>query len=544
MFFPWYSKALGHTEARASTSVQLKTAKDDLNYVRTYWSTPLRKDIMSRWKNKSSKQRAACLKKAEPTLYEKQWCTLEANTSATMVQTQTDASNFRTPFLVDYLNVDGLKSDPMKLLGMIHNRVTYTPEQWALYDYQRTHYAWVGKVDIQYCELGMIMHGPEYGSLVDWNEQAAHRSEMIGFPRAQLVLEAQQFLSRFLRNVVEQLVGDLDATSSKDDTDELPQPQPQSLGRVESWSVYTHQPFSPPPKFDILMIIDKATAQLEMSAERLWLLQTSPEYLRESIRLMQNGLSDGIPKLAALNFVAKTITLDIWNYWSWKAIFEGCENLRDMHKTEDTRGNQICPGNPLPTEYEEAFHELQLNLIFRIEAHRKILLKTLSLRPQFRGNFKQSYNSESKTLETIGKLKLGGVLERAPVLYALQTLASGLVQDGVPQWDHVERATRFAFLDECLVKNPKQASLLDPDLYDDYTSHGVAQELRFNLDLHMPAPTHVQEEIRVFIRDMIPQSGNCSSFQFSSILYKSTHRIYCLVAFSANCHNSMTLEFL
>lgn len=49
------------------------------------------------------------------------------------------------------------------------------------------------------------MQGSKYGQLKKWEKDAAHRFDIIGFPRAQLILEAQEKILKLLRNIVEQI---------------------------------------------------------------------------------------------------------------------------------------------------------------------------------------------------------------------------------------------------------------------------------------------------------------------------------------------------
>lgn len=53
------------------------------------------------------------------------------------------------------------------------------------------------------------MHGSDYGKVVPWDKDAAHPWDIVGFPRAQLILEAQRHLMQVLRGVVERLTEDL-----------------------------------------------------------------------------------------------------------------------------------------------------------------------------------------------------------------------------------------------------------------------------------------------------------------------------------------------
>lgn len=47
------------------------------------------------------------------------------------------------------------------------------------------------------------MQGAEYGKLVPWDKDQAHRWDIVRFPRAQLVIEAQSMLLKFVRGVIE-----------------------------------------------------------------------------------------------------------------------------------------------------------------------------------------------------------------------------------------------------------------------------------------------------------------------------------------------------
>jgi hypothetical protein len=81
--------------------------------------------ILSRWKKKSQEQRAACLLHAEPDLYPHQWFIPRyTNTSPCWK----DARKYRKSFLLPYLSVELLKTNPVVFFDLLHNRTLYPLE--------------------------------------------------------------------------------------------------------------------------------------------------------------------------------------------------------------------------------------------------------------------------------------------------------------------------------------------------------------------------------------------------------------------------------
>ncbi|OTB01767.1 hypothetical protein M426DRAFT_36164, partial [Hypoxylon sp. CI-4A] len=69
-----------------------------------------------------------------------------------------------------------------------------------------------GWFDTYFSEKCVVMYGSQYGDLVDWEEGSAHRFDVLGFPRAQLVLEAQLIILTTLREVVDNILSGVDAS--------------------------------------------------------------------------------------------------------------------------------------------------------------------------------------------------------------------------------------------------------------------------------------------------------------------------------------------
>lgn len=135
------------------------------------------------------------------------------------------------------------------------------------------------------------MHGLRYGEMVDWNSVLAHRGDILGFPKARLILEAQAYLMHTLRSIVENILEGVD----------MSKPTPSGkwsamtgagfshTNEVELWSVYTNQAFCAPPSFSISNLVSIAQTRAEAEADHLRFLQVSPAYMRRHVKTLMQG---------------------------------------------------------------------------------------------------------------------------------------------------------------------------------------------------------------------------------------------------------------
>ncbi|TVY73172.1 hypothetical protein LSUE1_G005903 [Lachnellula suecica] len=451
-----------------------------------------------KWKNKNRKERTASLLLADPNLYKKQFFTVQEHTGKVLLPDESDAADFRTAFLLEYLNVAGLSRDPVKLLGLIQNRALFEPNRWAAYDNLKTEYPWYYRmVTIEFSSLGMVMSGPDYGSLVDWDSDAAHRGDILGYPRAKLLLEAQETLLAFLKKMVQQLVVGLKPSSDL---------QPFKLGyniigRTEEWSTFTNQPFSPPPVFDIDSMITKAEDRLSMNETHLWLLQTDPDYLRHAIKTIVHGLPEDHPQKKKNNIVSLQIPIAIWHYWYWKYIVQACKNVKT---TQTEFGGHDDAGQLVP-EYEAVLRELELLLTLRVTEHREVITHTLIFRSTFHHYYNYDYGSgdEADGVDVSAAINYQGLTDTDPLFYALQTLTSPSTYQRGP----TEIITRWSFLEDLLATNAKEASRLDEYLYNQYTDLAAVEELRFSVLFHQPRMPISDEKSNFYTPSQIQALG-------------------------------------
>jgi hypothetical protein len=104
-----------------------------------------------------------------------------------------------------------MKINPAVLFALLHYRTAYSPHHWAAFDSRQLNLGWAAEFfDVDFSAKCVVMYGDQYGSLVDWEEKAAHRADTLRFPRAMLVLEVQAYLMEVLCSVVERILDGVD----------------------------------------------------------------------------------------------------------------------------------------------------------------------------------------------------------------------------------------------------------------------------------------------------------------------------------------------
>jgi hypothetical protein len=186
--------------------------------------------------------------------------------------------------------------NPAVLFALLHNRTAYPPQDWATFDGRQLILSWAcGHFDIEFSGKCVIMHGPRYGELIDWQAGPAHRADIIGFPKARLILEAQAYLLRTLRKITDKVLEgvDLDEPATSEKWKQMTTLGFRHTNEVELWSPYTNQAFSAPPVFSIENLIYITQTRVEALGDHLWFLQTEPAYMRRYIRVLCRGVLQG-----------------------------------------------------------------------------------------------------------------------------------------------------------------------------------------------------------------------------------------------------------
>jgi hypothetical protein len=272
--------------------------------------------IVSRWKNKSRKQRSAILsdiglykekfaavhlihQHSHPDawediiklveFYEKRGTRLEADVIKTLHirNIEKAVESFKYTWAMPYLDSETLADDPLLLLSLLHNRTAHDPEEWVLFDDWNMDLAErFGIVKQLFNTHCVVMEGPEFGKLVKWKKEESHRYQIVGFAKAFNILLAQQKMMRFLRSCVEMLFLDIEAPPIL-----AIQPKWEGLIALEfsrfthtsMWSTEFVKPFSCPPNFDVANIADLVESRHALLKDDLDQLLTDPSHLQTQV---------------------------------------------------------------------------------------------------------------------------------------------------------------------------------------------------------------------------------------------------------------------
>ncbi|KAF3047047.1 hypothetical protein E8E12_010776 [Didymella heteroderae] len=160
------------------------------------------------------------------------------------------------------------------------------PADWAPYDHEQLRTPWeLGLLDTAFTKGAVVMFGPRFGAYTFWQKESADRFDIVGFPRAKLVLEAQATLLGFLQRVVEQLLAggvqlDGSATPGCSRWNANVEGGMRMTGDAAVWSNFVQTPFTGPPRFDVDALVALVQARVTATGDHLGLLRTEPPYFR------------------------------------------------------------------------------------------------------------------------------------------------------------------------------------------------------------------------------------------------------------------------
>ncbi|KAK6005832.1 hypothetical protein QM012_007474 [Aureobasidium pullulans] len=284
-----YKTVVGPAAAQTSLAKLTSKINDDRAHL-TKLCDKYGNTIISRWRKKSREKREAILLLADQTIENDSWFRLRTEGQ---IDTWQDLRKYRKCWLLPYLSIEALKANPSALLSLLHRRIFYSPEEWMPFDSAMIRQGWdAGLFDLEYCgKYGVIMHGVNYGKLVPWIKDAAERCDMVGYPRARLIIEAQALMFSRLRAIMDLILEgvDHDRGGGSDKWQEMIQLGFKQSNNIELWSDYVNQPLSGPPKFDVDYYCSIARARTQAFQDHLWLLQTDTHYFRRYIKVLVVG---------------------------------------------------------------------------------------------------------------------------------------------------------------------------------------------------------------------------------------------------------------
>lgn len=205
-----YTRKLNDIEAKSFLRTDVEEIQTSHAYVKH--AVEVHGDaILTAWRKRSPAKRAAILREAEPELSKEKGLSAELKVQG--YTAGSDWSRYRKYLLAPYLDIAALSKNPATFIGLVHARAASSPEEWAFYDSDQLRSAWsLGVLKVAYHGGAVVMHGGSYGTLTQWEAGAAHRGDVMGFPRASLVIEAQAVLIKLLRQSIASLLEGVQAT--------------------------------------------------------------------------------------------------------------------------------------------------------------------------------------------------------------------------------------------------------------------------------------------------------------------------------------------
>ncbi|ESZ94427.1 hypothetical protein SBOR_5220 [Sclerotinia borealis F-4128] len=322
--------------------------------------------MIQRWKGYKVDKREKVLKEADPHFNPSQWVHIDMQVNSDKYKYRIGRSETkRNHLFFEYVNIEAFRGDSACLLNLLFNRAHYHPEEFVIFDSCQLKLTWLaGDVDLSYSPGCLIMQGTKYGELVHWDKDAAHRWDIIGFPRARLILQAQKALMYLLRQIVDKILHDVDKDSGpiaaqSDQVRSLEFRQSDIRGFSSS---YYNEPYSVPLKFDINKLFGIAKTQLEVKKDHLWLLQTDPAYAKYWLGILSEG---GLVRDKSLGFnkeslLAADLYAELQSIRLWTEVVLEIEKVKELH---DSIRDQIIRGQALPPKYNRALGALEVLLV-------------------------------------------------------------------------------------------------------------------------------------------------------------------------------------
>ncbi|CAD0108394.1 unnamed protein product [Aureobasidium uvarum] len=212
---------------------------------------------------------------------------LELHTQESLANSEmrdkTLASHHDSWFL-PYLDAETLSEDPTLFLSLLHHRTSNDPEKWLMFDNTNIvlaeHFSIIPNVFNPNC---VVAQGPDYGKLVKWNAEKAHRWEIIGFTKAYHLFTAHQKMLNLLSNCVKGLLAEVEAPTTLEVHPKWDGMIAADFSRFKTdfpWSTDFVKPFSEPPRFDAREVAELIASRHRVVLDELELLQTDPQYVQ------------------------------------------------------------------------------------------------------------------------------------------------------------------------------------------------------------------------------------------------------------------------
>ncbi|KAF7950103.1 hypothetical protein EAE96_007401 [Botrytis aclada] len=503
----FYRRSLSSDEAKKVAASYMNVIQQD----RKYLIERLAKYgdiIVNRWKKKSQVKLQSLLSEAIPNVCDKRWIIPRHGFAPESTQIppinsegemQLRSLETRHQLLLHWLSLEVLKTNPAVLFALLYNRTVYAPQDWASFDSRQLNSSFIcGFFDVDFSAKCVVMYGLRYGEVVDWKAGPAHRADILGFPKARLVLEAQAHLMVSLRRVVDGILQGIDENPplAAEKWKSMVSLGFRHSNVVELWSPYTNQAFSSPPSFSLANLISLAQTRLEATIDHLWLLQTEPAYMKQYIMDMcHGGAYKSTKDTGAAWLVVQGITETIKSCWRWGWVRDECERVKSIH---DRFRDNIAQGEDLPSKYDKALGALELLVVNNANYRGDLLGQTTSQRPGFSHLYTTTRKSQEHGPDIIQVSRKSGLPSNSKHAFETDLLDYCLVQlqihpdiqQKLDTWQKevvIDHELLFSILENHLAKsNIKEKSRLDEVLSNLLSDLAASHEMLAAIRLHRP----------------------------------------------------------
>lgn len=292
--------------AKATVLAFVEDANVDLTFIREQIQQH-GDTTMKRWRRRDSDKRAKLLLTANPDIHREKWLLANYMYDTRRKVIKRGPQLLHT-LLLPYIDLPSLSQNPMHLLALIHYRTQYEPSDWVLLDSAQLNMPFrLGCTrNDPHC---VVMYGRYYGRLIPWNADSAHRYDIMGYPRAKLEYESQRLLFRFLRRMVELVIGHdtPQAAKRRDGWDALTSHGFRSPSLLASTTTYFPKAMSPAPMFNAEELLQIIHIRRNAAHDKLWLLQTDAVYFRGVFQQFKTSYMDSLPNEKRKFLVQETI---------------------------------------------------------------------------------------------------------------------------------------------------------------------------------------------------------------------------------------------
>ncbi|KAI5272330.1 hypothetical protein E4T47_04396 [Aureobasidium subglaciale] len=373
------------------------------------------------------------------------------------------------------------------------------------------------------------MYGQNYGRLVPWEKEAAERWDIVGYPRARLVIEAQALMFSRLRSIEDLVLEDVDRESfgASDKWQEMVQVGFKQFNNIELWFDYINQPFLNPPRFDVDYHCSVANARMQAAHDHSWLLQSDPAYVRRFVKTMAIGevyRSDWRCVIIADDFRQA-----VKDYLRWQELDNEWSCVQELYRRFR---DSIHQGQALPRRLELSLALLEVAILREIDRKTLHLYSYVIQRPGFRSRWQWTMNK-----------RVPGRPDRVPGSYIRTDLTSEaqLYHEDPLEWimmnllgepyaerrfDHAELFTKLE--SHMAEASPTERARLDETVYGKLSDFAALLEMLSAVRMHRPAfasrgPADrldmIKQNSTPFTRSLAPDGTKVLEMMFPSELF-------------------------